>query len=122
MIIPPKFPREPTKLSARPLVATRLDVLDITHHAVPVEVRLDCAPTCRAHSPPQRGVCKQAVECLGDCWRAVRIDQQSSYALEHCVEQASCSTAHHGNTRRRVIHRRDPEPLYEQIVASRHER
>src|SRR5713226_6729497 len=107
-----------TKLSAGRAVATRLDILDIPNDTVPVEVRLHRAASGRAQPLPQCGVRKQTVESLGHRPGAVRIDQESRFAVAYRVDQTSLSSRQHGDTRRRGFHHRYAEALHEQVVAS----
>src|SRR6266852_5191218 len=121
MIIPPRLRRGATKLSAAPGVATCFDILDVTNNAVPIEVGLDCAASGCAQPPAQCGVSKQTVESLGYRRGAVGIDQESRFAVAYSVDQTSLTPRHHGDARRRGLHRGDTEALDEQVVASRNE-
>src|SRR6266478_288645 len=118
MIIPPELRRGgTTKLSAGGRLATRLDLLDVTDDAVPIEVGLDCAASRRAQPVSQCGVSKQTVESLSHRRRTVRIDQESRFTLANGVDQTSLSSRQHGDAGRGGLHHGDPEALYEQVVA-----
>ena len=91
MVIPPKLRRGTRKLPTGRMVATRLDILDVPHDAVPVEVGLDCAASDRAQPLSQCRVSKQTVESLSHRRGIVRIDQQSRFAVADGVVEGTSS-------------------------------
>src|SRR3954469_8120343 len=96
-----------------------IDLHQIPHHSVPVEITLDRPSPCRPQSSPALGIRQQPVDALREGLWIVWIDQNPRLVFPHRIRHATRAPAHDGEPARRRFDERDAESFRHQVVAPR---